>query len=145
MQIQTQRFGIIERPEEAAINFPSGIFGFERQRSWLLLGDSEHGSQYWLQNTEKSDLSFPMVDPREFIADYSLHVERRHLDHVFAIGEPLIVLSVLTHYDEKLVLNLRNPILINPKLSSGRQVVTSDNRPIQYELPAATASLKQTA
>jgi len=145
MQIQTQRFGTIERPAEAAINFPSGIFGFELHRSWLLLGDSEHGSLYWLQSVEQADLSFPVVDPREFVPDYSLCVERRHLDHVYSEGEPLIVLSVLTQYDEHLVLNLRNPIVINPKFSSGRQVVTSDNRPIQYELPAGAASLKQTA
>ena len=145
MLIQTQRFGSIERPDDAAINFPGGIFGFELHRSWVLLGDSEHGSLYWLQSTEQADLSFPVVDPREFVNDYSLSVERGDIDHVFADGDRVIVLAVLTQYDERLVLNLRNPILINPKLSSGRQVVASDNRPIQYELPASSASLKQTA
>lgn len=145
MTIHTQRFGTIEHSKDAAINFPGGIFGFELHRAWLLLGDSEHGSLYWLQSVEQTDLSFPVVDPREFIADYELRVERGQLDHVYSEGESLMVLSVLTQYDDHLVLNLRNPIVINPKFSSGRQVVASDNQPIHYRLLGASDSLKQTA
>ena len=145
MQIQTQRFGTVERPEDTTISFPGGIFGFELERSWVLLADSEDGSLYWLQSVEQTDLSFSVVDPREFVDDYALKVRPSQLAQLWRTDEPLIVLSVLTYYEEALILNLRNPILINPEMGAGRQVVASDDMPIRYELPAQIASLKKSA
>lgn len=145
IRLQTQRFGIIERPENAVLNFPGGIFGFELSRRWLLLSDREHGSLFWLQSTDHPDLSLSVVDPREFISDYALRLTRSQIDHVWTDNELLVVLSVLTQHAERLIVNLRNPIVINPKLGSGRQVVTSDDQPIHYELPAQSIPLKQSA
>lgn len=145
IRLQTQRFGVIERPEETVLTFPGGIFGFELHRDWLLLSDREHGSLYWLQSVEQIDLSLVAVDPREFVSDYTLHVRRSQLDQVWSSSEPLTVLAVVTQYDDRLVMNLRNPIVVNPQNRTGRQVVVSDNRPIRYELSAQPVPLKKIA
>ncbi len=143
--IRTQRFGIVNRPTEEVLTFPGGIFGFELQLRWLLLGDREHGGLYWLQNVEQSDLSLSMVDPREFLPDYSLHLKRGQLNSIWNGTEQLVVLSVLTEYDGELCLNLRNPVVINPATRIGRQVVTTDSRSPQHVLASQSLPLRKSA
>ena len=145
ISVPTQRFGIVERPAEDVITFPGGIFGFELQLRWLLLGDKEHGGLYWLQNVEQPDLSLSVVDPREFIKDYALQVNRKQLASIWNSTDPLMVLCVLTEYEGQLCLNLRNPIVINPAGHIGRQVVVTDGSPHQHVLSAKTSPLKKSA
>jgi len=145
IRVPTQRFGIVERETTDVITFPSGIFGFELQLQWLLLGDREHGALYWLQNVEQPDLSLSVVDPREFVGGYSLHVKRSQLSSIWNGTEPLLVFSVLTEYELQICLNLRNPIVINPYTRVGRQVVVCDDRPIRHVLSAQPLCLKQSA
>ena len=143
--IPTQRFGTVTRPVEEVLTFPVGIFGFELQMRWLLLGDREHGGLYWLQNVERPDLSLGVVDPREFVLNYSLHVDRAQLGSVWNGTEQLIVLCVLTEYDGSLCLNLRNPIVINPTTRLGRQVVATDESPLRHALSEQPLPLKKAA
>ena len=145
IRISTQRFGTVQRDENELIHFPCGIFGFELHRDWLLLGDREHGALHWLQSIEESELALAVVDPREFLADYSLHANRTSLVNLWNGTEPLIVLSVLTEYQQRLCLDLRNPIVINAGRRSGRQIVCTDNRPLQYTLPEQPVPLRQSA
>lgn len=143
--VSTQRFGTVQRPEDEVLILPAGIFGFELQQRWLLLGDKEHGSLYWLQSLDQTDLSLSVVDPREFVLDYALHVMRDQVRSIWNGTEQLMVLCVLTEYDDRVVLNLRNPIVINPIRQTGCQVVVSDDRPLQHLLPEQTLSLRKSA
>lgn len=145
ISVPTQRFGVIERPTQDVLTFPGGIFGFELQMRWMLLGDREYGGLYWLQNIEQPDLSLSVVEPREFVRGYSLHVKCAQLASVWNGTDPLIVLSVLTEYESQLCLNLRNPFVINPETRLGRQVVVADDQPIQHVLSAKAPALKQSA
>lgn len=145
IKLSTQRFGIVQRTNDDVISFPGGIYGFELQRDWLLLGDREHGGLYWLQSVEQMDLSLSVVNPREFISGYTLHVQRNQLSSVWNGTETLTVLAVLTEYDQQLCLNLRNPVVINPTSRVGSQVVASDERPLQYVLPEQALSLQKSA
>lgn len=143
--LTTQRFGLIQRTEDEIINIPGGVFGFELHRQWLLLADREHGGLFWFQNIEQPDLSLAVVDPREFVMDYSLRVQRRQLRSIWKETERLVVLAVLTACAQSLCLNLRNPIIINPDNRLGRQVIASDDRPFQYALPEQVLPLQKSA
>jgi flagellar assembly factor FliW len=145
ISVPTQRFGVVDRPTSDVLTFPSGIFGFELQLRWLLLGDREHGGLYWLQNVEQHDLSLAVVDPREFVTDYALHVTSVQLSAVRHGVEPLIVLSVLTEYERVLCLNLRNPIVINLKRRVGCQMMAIDDQPLLHELSEESRPLRQIA
>ena len=145
INLVTQRFGLIQRSADDLITFPSGVFGFELHRQWLVLDDREHGSLFWLQNVEQPDLSLAVVSPREFVPEYSLHVERRQLSSIWRGTEQLVVFSVLTQYEQRLCLNLHNPIVINPDNRLGRQVIASDDRPFQYALPEQILPLQKSA
>ena len=145
ISVSTQRFGAVKREENELITFSDGIFGFELQQNWLFLGDREHGGLYWLQQVDDSDLSFAVVDPREFVSDYALHVKRVQLDTIWNGTEQLIIVSVLTEYENRLHLNLCHPIVINPNTRLGRQVVVTNDRPLQYALPEQPVSLPKIA
>lgn len=145
ISVSSQRFGLLQRTEEETLMFSAGIFGFELQQRWLLMGDREHGSLYWLQNIEQVDLSLSVVDPREFVRDYALHAMRDQLRSIWNGTEQLIVLSVLTEYQDRLCLNLRNPIVINPHRQLGRQIVVADDRPLQHVLPDQSVPLQKSA
>ena len=145
VKLVTRRFGVVQRPEDEIITFPSGILGFELNRQWLLMGDRAHRSLFWLQNVEQIDLSLAVVTPCEFVTPYALHVQRKQLTSIWGGTEPLIVLSVLTEYEQQLCLNLCNPVVINPNNRLGRQVVASDDRPLQYALPEQALPLRKSA
>ena len=143
--LQTQSFGSVSCSDDCLIHFPDGIFGFESCHQWLLLSDSAHGALYWLQSVERSDLSLSVVDPREFVRDYSVHISAGQLPGMEGQEQPFVVLSVLTHLGDRLVLNLKNPILIDPSCLKGWQVFDLGEQPIQYELSLHSASAKKCA
>ena len=145
ISLSTPRFGDLKREENELLHFPCGIFGFELHRQWLLLGDREHGALYWLQNVEDTDLCLAVVEPREFLPDYRLCVQPGAMATLSETGEPLVVLSVLTEYQQQLCLNLRQPVVLHPLRRVGLQVECTDEQPLQYALPAQPAPLRQSA
>ena len=145
IRLATPRFGTVERNLEDVFTFPGGIYGFELQMRWLLLGDREHGALYWLQNIEQVELSLAVVDPREFVAGYVLETSSTSLASFWNGSEPIMVLSVLTEYEGQLCLNLQHPVVINPSSRLGRQVKACDDRPLRYVLSGQTAPLMKSA
>ena len=91
ISLNTNRFGTIERPEESVLRFPNGIFGFEPCDRWLLLSDANHGALFWLQSVDQPELSLAVVDPREFTADFTVHVRVGQLKQIG--NDRLVVLS----------------------------------------------------
>ena len=55
------------------------------------------------------------------------------------------VLTVVSRNRGRLTLNLKAPIIINLDRRIGRQVVTSDDQPLQLDLPATAVRLRKTA
>jgi flagellar assembly factor FliW len=146
MRIATSRFGTIERADEDVIVFPSGLFGFEQDRRWLLLGDERHGALFWLQSVDHPQISLAVVSPAEFVADYRLRLSKFHWEPLQADDHRrVVVLTVLGCHPSRVSLNLRNPILINPDARLGRQVVTRDEESTQFVLACQPASLKKSA
>ena len=110
-----------------------------------MLGDREHGGLFWLQSVDDPDLAVAVVDPREFVSNYVLHVGRGQLDTIWNGTEQLIVASVLTEYEHRLCLNLRHPIVIGPISRLGRQVIAAGEQPLRYVLPEQSAPLQKSA
>ena len=42
MKFETKYFGTVEVPPDEVITFPNGLFGFEEERSFLLLAECRH-------------------------------------------------------------------------------------------------------
>src|SRR6476620_2662040 len=79
MQIATTHFGPVEIEVDNILVFPHGVIAFEDCRHWVLLGDAENPAFAWLQSVSRAEVVLPVVSPRRFAPDYSVHVGRGQL------------------------------------------------------------------
>jgi flagellar assembly factor FliW len=147
MQIATTHFGSVEIEVDDILLFPRGVIAFEDCRHWVLLGDEENPALAWLQSVSRSEVALPVVSPRRFAPDYSVHVNRGQLLPLeFSQFDQAYVLTVVSRSDGDLTLNLKAPLIINLDRRLGRQVITSDDQPVaQLLLSSARAVLRKSA
>jgi flagellar assembly factor FliW len=146
MQIKTSRFGTVEITPEDVLLFSNGLFAFENQRHWVLLSDADNDSVAWLQSLSDPEVALPLVSPRRFVPGYQVRIARHQLTPLeLAVLDKAFVLTVVSRSQGRLTLNLKAPIIVNLDRRIGRQVVTSDEQPLQLELPAAAVRLRRSA
>ena len=146
MRIYTTRFGAVEIKAEQILLFPRGLIGLEGLRHWILLSDRLNHSVGWLQSVSRASAALPVASPREFFPGYEVHVTRRDIEALeLEADNRALVLAVISKSDEKLTLNLRAPLLLNLTHGCGRQVVTTDEQPVQVEIGHAAIPLRKIA
>lgn len=142
MQIGTTRFGTVTIDANDILLFPAGLIAFEDCRHWVILGDAQNDAVGWLQCVSRPDVALPVVSPRRFVADYQVRVLRRELAPLqLSEVDQAYVLGIVSRNESSLTLNLKAPVIINLDRHLGRQVITTDKQPVQFELtslPAAT-------
>ncbi len=146
MIIDTIRFGPVEVQADDVLHFASGLVGFEDCTHWVLLADADNEAVAWLQSTARPDVAMAVVSPRRFVPQYQLRVTADQLAPVkFEEAGQVYVLAVVSKGAESLTINLRAPVVINLGRRLGRQVVASDDQPLQYKLSVQPAPLRKTA
>ena len=146
MRIYTTRFGAVEITAEEILLFPRGLIGLEELRHWVLLADRLNDSVGWLQSMSRASTALPVVSPREFCPGYEVQVTRRDIQALeLSADNQALVLAVISKSEEKLTLNLRAPLLLNLNRGCGRQVVTTAEQPVQFEIGHAPLLLRKTA
>lgn len=123
MKITTYQFGEIEFNEDSVIYFPSGIFGFENLKKFLLV-QTEEGLFHWLNSVEQPDITFPVI---------SLSV----IDDAFPKVENHEVFGVVTFNPDplKVTVNMKAPIYIDQNVKTGYQtILDEDSFLINYNL-----------
>jgi flagellar assembly factor FliW len=137
MQIQTTRFGNVEIDADDILLFPRGLVAFEACRHWVLLADAHCEFLGWLQCATEAALALPVVGPRRYVPEFKVHVARSQLAPLeFAQFDQAYVLSILSKEDGQWTLNLKAPLVINFDRRLGRQLITGDEQPIAWPLPA---------
>ena len=118
------------------LKFPEGIYGFEDVREFILLQEDESRVIWSLQAAEKPCPSLIVVDPFLVAPGYSPKVPAGDLR---ALGEPAVselcflAVAVLRRDLAETVVNLKSPIVINPRTRTGRQVILEDSDyPVRY-------------
>ena len=146
MRIETSRFGELTIDSEAIIFFPDGIVGFSDNRQWVLLGESESDAVGWLQSVSAPELAVAVVTPHRFAPGFCL---RFHRDEITSLPwgpeDEAIVLAIVGHNGDQLTMNLKAPLLINLNRRIGRQVLTSDEQPLQYALTKQVTAMRKSA
>jgi len=111
MKITTYQFGEIEFNENSIINFPSGIFGFENLKKFLLV-QTEEGLFNWLNSIEQPEIAFPLISLR-VIDDAFPQVDNHEAFGVVTFNpDPL-----------KVTVNMKAPIHINQNVKKGYQTI----------------------
>ncbi len=146
MNIRTTRFGPVEIKFDDVINFPAGIIGFEDQRHWVILADEDNDCVAWLQSVSRPEIALPVVSPRRFLQGYEVHVAQAQLKSLnLGAIDHAYVLCVLGQEGDLLTLNLRAPLIINLDRRIGRQVITTDEQPVQHQLAPLPLTLRKSA
>lgn len=154
MKLTTRHFGEIEFPDETIINFPEGLVGFEDQKRFVFIENSDPEVPFhWLQSVDQEDLAFVVVNPMAIKPDYEFEVpkdieKRMELDSAEDVA--LLSIVVVPEEIEKMTMNLLAPLVFNAAKRIGFQVVLIDERYttkhlVAEELEKATARLEQQA
>ena len=137
MLVKTKHFGEVDLDENKILEFDQGILGFEDNKKYAIIYDSESGERpdiSWLQNIEEPALAIPVISPFIIKPDYNPTVEDAQL---VSLGEPtpenlVILVSVTVPSDiTKISVNLRAPFIINADTRKGCQVIVENN---DYEI-----------
>jgi flagellar assembly factor FliW len=131
MQINSQRFGVVEFDDDAVLNFPAGIIGFPREHSFALIPHQGSTFLAWLQSVTKPELAFPVVSAHYFLESYpDIPVSpAAHAAGVQGTEDDFAVLAVLcAPIGQPATVNLLAPIVINSNTRMGAQVILDGSR-----------------
>ena len=124
------------------LSFPAGMLGLEDCRQWVLLADTSNDALGWLQSADRAEIAMAVVSPRRFVPDYQVRVSRREIEAI-DVQDPgsSQVLVIVGKNDSSVTLNLKAPLLLNMEQQVGRQVIVTNDLPVQFELnPARRAA-----
>jgi flagellar assembly factor FliW len=141
MMIQTSRFGAVDIEADDILLFPKGLLGFEDCRHWVLLADESNEALGWLQNISRPDLAFAVVSPRRHVPGYEIRIPRTELVQLqLAAVDQAYVLTLVSSHDGDLTTNLKAPLVINLDRRLGRQLICTDDQPMQFRLATASST-----
>jgi flagellar assembly factor FliW len=112
--IESSRFGALEIPEEAVLEFPRGLIGLGGVRYTLLDRRPDSGFR-WLHSLEDPALALPVADPRRFFVDFVLELSEEDRERVgtpdLAAAEVYVTVRAAPDPAD-VVVNLRAPLLV---------------------------------
>lgn len=129
MKTKTKYFGEIEYTKEELLTFPTGLFGFEEEQSFLLLPFSNEGTLYSLQSVKTPELAFTLMHPFTLSPAYAPVLRAEELDALDAKQSDELYYYVMCTVKEPVgesTINMRCPLAINPDTRSGMQVILED-------------------
>jgi flagellar assembly factor FliW len=133
--LKSTRFGDVELPDEAVVDFPSGLIGLSGRR-YALLPHGPDGVFVWLHSMEDPDLALPVTRPWEFFPDYEVELSDSEAERI-GVSDPAQAQVYVTvraaEQAENFSANLRAPIIIAG--GRGYQVINeADDAPVRAPL-----------
>jgi flagellar assembly factor FliW len=124
---ESKAFGRVTVPENRIITFPSGLAGFPSEHRYALLNSHLESPFYCLQCIDNPSVAFLVVDPSPLVPDYRPKNGAGALKELEAQSpedlQALVTLTIPPGRPQEMTANLMSPLLINPKLGLGKQVV----------------------
>ena len=130
------------------MRFPDGSPGFESCRQWVVLAAEDQTPLRRLHAIDGADASFLAVDPRSVVEAYRCELTEADRQRLGADTDtPLVWLAlVMAEPSGALTVNLRAPIVINPRTMLGQQVLPLNSvYPLRHVLLEAEAREVQRA
>jgi flagellar assembly factor FliW len=143
LKIRNESLGEIEVDPESVLHAPEGLVGFEDETRFYLIRRDEYLPFLWLVSARDPDVAFAIVDPEPFLAEpYGVilnEADRGDLD--LREGDPVQVFVIVSPADppEKVTLNLKGPLLLNPRNRVIRQLLFYSSR-LPLRMPIGPAA-----
>lgn len=114
LTFESHLFGTLTVPRHDIVTFPEGIPGFEEYQRYTLLPTSAAGL-YWLQSVQEPALAFLVVECR------------RIAPSAWPAHPTALAIVTLPAGRGPASANLQAPILIDPVLTTGRQLIAPES------------------
>jgi flagellar assembly factor FliW len=135
--LRSTRFGELEVPADAVLEFPNGLIGLGGSR-YTLLARSDEAMFVWLHSVDDPAIAIPLTNPWKFFEDFAVELSDADVERI-GIQDPseaqVYVTVRAAEAMEDFTANLRAPIL----LVSGRgfQVINqAPDSPVRVPLLA---------
>lgn len=131
------RFGEFDADPRDVLQFPDGLPGFEQCRRFVVLSSMTMAPLQCLHAVDGVPATFLAVDPRLVLPRYRCVLSPGDLARLGATEQTLLLWLALVAVDdrEEATVNLRAPVVINPKRMIGFQVVPSNSLyPLRHPL-----------
>jgi len=141
VNIDSTRFGAIEVPDEAVLEFPNGLIGLGGTR-YTLIAREESAPFLWLHSLDEASLAIPVTNPWFFFSSYAVEISDSEAQRI-GVSDPseadVYVTVRASESIEDFRANLRAPILVAG--GRGHQVIneapgTSVRAPLFDEVKA---------
>lgn len=112
--LHSTRFGPLEIPEEAVIDFPTGLIGLGGSRYALLARDDD-AAFVWLHSLDDPQLAVPVTNPWRFFSKYEVELSDEEAERIGvhdAAATSVYVTVRAAECLEDFCANLAAPILI---------------------------------
>jgi flagellar assembly factor FliW len=129
VKVQTKAYGVIDVDERQKISFPSGLFGFESIKEYVLF-DADRQPFFWLQSLEVEHIAFIIINPFLFRPDYELDIDDELVKDIgITSPDKALIFSIVTIPPTgPMTANLQGPLIINRDTGVGKQGVLTDPR-----------------
>lgn len=121
--LHSTRFGRLEIPEEAVLDFPTGLIGLGGARYALLARDDD-AAFVWLHSLDDPQLAVPVTNPWRFFSSYEVELSDDEAERIGVDASTATSVYVTVRAAEALedfCANLAAPILIAD--GRGHQVI----------------------
>jgi flagellar assembly factor FliW len=141
LTVESTRFGTLDVPDEAMLEFPNGLIGLGGTRYTLIARD-ESAPFLWLHSLDDPSLAIPVTNPWFFFSSYEVEVSDAEAERI-GVSDPAKADVYVTvragETIEDFRANLRAPILVSS--GRGHQVIneapgTSVRAPLFEEVPS---------
>lgn len=142
LELETEKIGLIQYSEKDIFQLPSGLFGFETEKEYILYPSDNVHPFIWFQSTKSMHLAFLLIDPQLIRPDYQLQLKRSDLpDLHLEDGDQnkIYVIATVPGDTKDITLNFQGPIVFNMTKNLTQQVIMEDED-LRAPLFAKTAS-----
>jgi len=131
MKVDSKAYGLLEVDARQRIEFPQGLYGFERLSDYVLL-DARQRPFYWLQSLTVKGIAFVLIDPLIVRSDYNPDLDPQDYENLKLTGlddKRLLQFAIVTIPDNTrgITANLQGPLIINKEIREGRQCISRSN------------------
>lgn len=127
MDINTRDFGIIQVANDAVFEFDDGLYGFEDNKRFAVFEKSfDDISFLYLQSLDHQIPCFLVFEPWDLHPDYRpvLTTEDMALCQADSTDDLIfLVIANVPSAIENLSINIKSPVVLNPKTRKARQVI----------------------
>lgn len=140
MKITTKEFGDIQVENDAIIKFARSIYGFEGNDDFVILKDMPDDDIMYLQSIEDTNLHFVIVDPYSILPNYKPELSDDDIQALNITKDEILnlkymLIAVITEDVKNSVVNLKNPIVIDPsKRHAIQAILQNQDYPLRYPL-----------